>query len=224
MKIIFSVCIAALFFSCKSEPKNEKPVVTEELTISEKIAKAHGYDAWKEVAQIDFTFNVDRDSSHFERSWSWKPVTNEVVMTTTTDTISYKRSKIDSLVVNADKGFINDRYWLLAPFNLVWDTGIKETYSQSALGPISGDSLQKLTIVYTSDGGYTPGDAYDFYFGDDYRIKEWVFRKKNVPEPSLITSWEDYQDFSGLHLATVHNKNEGSWKLYFTNIKVTVKN
>lgn len=190
MKAFYFLCIAIFIFSCKAESKKETPAVTEELTISEKIAMAHGYDSWKEVSQIDFTFNVDRDSSHFERSWSWKPVTNEVIMTTATDTISYKRSEVDSLVVNADKGFINDKYWLLAPFNLVWDKGIKETYSESAVAPVSGETLQKLTIVYTSDGGYTPGDAYDFYFGDDYLIKEWVFRKENAAEPGLITSWK----------------------------------
>ena len=32
---------------------------------------------------------------------------------------------------------------------------------------------------YLSEGGYTPGDAYDIYFNEDYMIKEWTFRKGN---------------------------------------------
>ena len=48
--------------------------------------------------------------------------------------------------------------------------------------------MQKLTIVYGDEGGYTPGDAYDFYFGDDHIIKEWVFRKGNATEPSTMTT------------------------------------
>ena len=45
------------------------------------------------------------------------------------------------------------------------------------LHPLVGENMQKLTIVYANEGGYTPGDAYDFYFGDDFVIREWVFRK-----------------------------------------------
>ena len=80
--------------------------------------------------------------------------------------------------------------------------------------------MQKLTIVYTGEGGYTPGDAYDFYFGDDYLIKEWVFRKGNQAEASLATTWEEYSDFNGLVMSKTHKKAEGNFKLYFTNIQV----
>ena len=82
------------------------------------------------------------------------------------------------------------------------------------------DSLHKITITYPNEGGYTPGDAYDFYYGDDFLIQEWVFRQKNNPEPSLITAWGKYQDFNGIKIATEHIRNEGVWKLYFTDIKI----
>jgi hypothetical protein len=77
-----------------------------------------------------------------------------------------------------------------------------------------------LTITYGSDGGYTPGDAYDLFFDSDYKIKEWVFRKGNDSVPSMINTWEDYKDFNGLKLATMHKDSTGSFKLYFTNISV----
>ncbi|MGP1992648.1 hypothetical protein D9V96_012250 [Zobellia laminariae] len=80
--------------------------------------------------------------------------------------------------------------------------------------------MQKLTVVYKQDGGYTPGDAYDFYFGDDYLIKEWVFRKGNQAEPSMSTTWEDYTDVGGLKVAKMHQNEDGSFKLYFTNLEV----
>lgn len=223
MKLFAYCTLLVVLFSCKPAPEKEVVATPENLTISEKIAKAHGIDAWGNVYEIAYTFNVDRDGKHFERSWSWKPKLNEVVLTTANDTIAYNRSKQDSLTLRADMGFINDKYWLLAPFNLVWDKGLKETYTEKATAPISGETMQKLTIVYEGEGGYTPGDAYDFYFGDDYLIKEWVFRKTNAPEPGLITTWEDYQEYNGLKIATKHVKNEGDWKLSFTNIKVTPK-
>ncbi len=223
MKSFLYCLFIILTLGCKTEAKKETPPAAEEpLTISQKIAKAHGIDHWNKVYKIDFTFNVDRDSTHFDRSWSWKPKANEVVLTTAADTIAYNRKETDSLVLNADRGFINDKYWLLAPFNLVWDKDIKERiHTEKATSPISGESMQKLTIVYDNGkGGYTPGDAYDFYFGDDYLIREWVFRKSNTPEPSLITTWEDYKEVNGLKVATMHVRNEGAWKLFFTNLKV----
>ena len=137
-----------------------------------------------------------------------------------TDTIQYNRSAVDSTQIQADQGFINDKYWLLAPFNLLWDKDIETRHEQNVTAPISGDTMQKLTITYSNDGGYTPGDAYDFYFGDDYLIREWVFRKGNQQEPSLITTWENYNDFGGLKLAKSHQRNEGNWKLYFNGIEV----
>ncbi len=79
--------------------------------------------------------------------------------------------------------------------------------------------MQKLTIVYGNEGGYTPGDAYDLYFADDYMLKEWIFRKGNQKEPSMATTWEDYAEINGLKLAQTHKNNEG-FKLYFTNLEV----
>ena len=67
-----------LFVNCKPEKKaavSSKEV--ESKSILEKVAEAHGYDSWGDVQEIAFTFNVDRDSTHFERSWVWQPKTNE---------------------------------------------------------------------------------------------------------------------------------------------------
>ena len=127
---------------------------------------------------------------------------------------------MDSLSINADKGFINDKYWLLAPFQLLWDqtAAISEVVKVEA--PISKNTMNKITLTYASEGGYTPGDAYDFYFGEDFLIKEWVYRKGNSDEPSLITTWENNQDFNGIKLALEHIKLDGQLKIYFSNIKI----
>ena len=215
-----------ILISCKdskntSEAIESTPIVVEKnLTTAEKIAEANGFEHWKEVSEIQFTFNVDRDENHFERSWRWKPKTNDVAMITAKDPISYNRTRMDSLVMNTDAGFINDKYWLLAPFNLVWDEGITFSEKQNVQAPISRDTLSLLTIVYGPEGGYTPGDAYDFYFGSDFIIKEWSFRKSNAETPSLTTTWEDYEDFKGINIAKMHQDSTGGFKLYFTNISI----
>ncbi|MEW7277945.1 hypothetical protein ABW636_05065 [Aquimarina sp. 2201CG1-2-11] len=80
--------------------------------------------------------------------------------------------------------------------------------------------MQKLTIIYKKEGGYTPGDAYDFYFKGDFIIREWVFRGGNQKVPSMITSREDYKDFNGIKIAQMYQVKDKSRKLYFTGIEV----
>ena len=88
--------------------------------------------------------------------------------------------------------------------------------------PISKDSLQKTTITYTNQGGYTPGDAYDFYVDKNNEVKEWVYREDNSTSKCMMTTWEDYKDFNGIKIATMHQNENGVFKLYFTNIDVKV--
>ncbi|WP_299189651.1 hypothetical protein [uncultured Aquimarina sp.] len=234
MKNVISVFLfSMLVIACKQETKKEyqyeedaelkgtETVLHKIPTTAEAIANANGFKNWEKVKEIKFTFNVDRDSSHFERSWNWKPKKDEVTMITSKDTITYNRTKIDSTTLKADQSFINDKYWLLAPFNLVWDeNSFSSEHELKAIAPISSKEMQKLTIIYKNEGGYTPGDAYDFYFEGDFKVKEWAFREKNKKEASLITSWEDYDDFNGIKISKTRNRNEGSWKLHFTGIKV----
>ncbi|RAJ14503.1 hypothetical protein [Olleya aquimaris] len=215
---LLTALIICSLISCKNNA--EKKSQSVQLTTAEKIAKAHGIDHWANVSQLNFTFNVDRDTVHFERSWIWKPKTQDVTLITSTDTISFNRTKLDSTSIKADQGFINDKYWLLAPFQLVWDSGTTITDSINSMAPISKATLNKLTITYGNDGGYTPGDAYDFFYDDNYKIKEWIFRKGNTQEPSMITTFENYEEFNGINIAKDHKKPDGNWKLYFTNISI----
>ncbi|MEZ2415923.1 hypothetical protein ACA086_13250 [Muriicola sp. E247] len=219
IKNALSLAFLLLFLlACKTD-KKITPVKEE--TILEKVANAHGIDRWNDVKEIRFTFNVDRDTMHFERHWVWNTRSQEVQGISRGDTILYNRKAVDSLSKKADAAFINDKYWLLAPINIFWDqNNLTYKFEENALAPISNDSLSKLTVVYGNEGGYTPGDAYDFYMGDDYKIREWVFRKSNSPEPSSITTWEDYADLNGLSISRMHKNKEGNFSLYFTNVEV----
>ncbi len=238
MKYLISITILSLLcLACKTEVKKEntyeedmevrnpEPITDNNpqkmATTAEAIAFANGFENWNNVKEITFTFNVDEDTTHFERTWNWQPKKHIVTLTSKKDTITYNRTQIDTTVLKIDQGFINDKYWLLAPFNLVWDAAsFTSEHQVKAIAPISNTEMQKLTIVYKSEGGYTPGDAYDFYFEGDFIIKEWVFRKQNAEQPSLITSWEDYNTYNGIKIAKTHKRNEGDWTLHFTGIEV----
>ncbi len=191
------------------------------LTTAQIIAYKHGLDNWKSVSELQFTFNVDRGEQHFERSFKWNLKTDDLVYMNATDTVSYNRNTtLDSIAMLADRAFVNDSYWLLAPFKLVWDKGTTFSEEENVIAPLSKDKLNKLTITYDNEGGYTPGDAYDIYYANDYSVKEWTFRKGNNKEPTMLTSWEEYRTFNNIKLATMHRDSTNKFKLYFTNISI----
>jgi len=220
MRYITFLSFLLLFTACKkgtdkAQTDQPEPI----LTTAQIIANAHGIEQWNKVSKIEFTFNTSRSA----RSWSWESKTQNVVLINNGDTIAYNRTKIDSIFIDTDRSFINDKYWLLAPFQLVWDKGTSISEPIKSIAPISKAELNKITLTYPNIGGYTPGDAYDFYFGDDFIIKEWIFRRGNSEEPSLMTTWEDYEDFHGMKISKKHRNAEDDWTLYFTGIDITVQ-
>ncbi|MBL4568425.1 MAG: hypothetical protein JKY69_01750, partial [Flavobacteriaceae bacterium] len=104
----------------------------------------------------------------------------------------------------------------------VWDdvTYVSETLIAA---PVSQTLMNKLTITYPDKGGYTPGDAYDLYFNEDYIIREWSYRRANTKEPSLSNTFGNYSDFKGIKIAQEHKKSEGDWNLLVRNIKVEIE-
>jgi hypothetical protein len=232
MKITYATLFLILIVTgCNNNQKSSAKIRTDEISktkdsinnldIRNKIANANGFENWKNVSEISFTFNVDRGENHFDRSWVWNPKTGDVSAISSNETaVNYNRSKIDSITKETDAAFINDKYWLLAPFQLLWDEEITISEKQNAVAPISKDTLNQLTIVYGNEGGYTPGDAYDFFYDENFKIKEWNYRKANTEKPSMSTTWEDYENFNGIEIAKTHKDSTGNFKLYFTNISV----
>lgn len=230
--ILTTLIILTLFTACKhtnteadTVDKNTELITEQDanpaLTEAQTIALKNGITAWDKVKEIGFTFNVDRNGNNVaRRSWLWKPKTQDVVMIINGDTIAYNRKRIDSTAIAADRGFINDKFWLLAPYQLVWDTGATITVQDTATAPISKKTSRKLTILYGNEGGYTPGDAYDFYYNQDYIIDEWVFRKANAKSASMTTTFEAYKNIAGLNIASSHKGLANDLHLYFTDITV----
>ncbi len=226
MKSLYLGLICLLLVStCKSE-KEDVAIDEEkkELTIAEKIANAHGFDNWKNVSEVKFTFKVDRDNIKGDgRSWTWFPKKDSVIMKAGEQIVKFNRTKLDSVPLNADRNFINDKFWLFVPFQLVWDTSATISEPKKAESPINKEQLDMITITYPNEGGYTPGDAYDIYYDGNYMIKEWVFRQGNSAESSLANTFENYKDFNGIKIAIDHKKDNGNWNLNFTDVSITLE-
>jgi hypothetical protein len=77
-----------------------------------------------------------------------------------------------------------------------------------------------ITLTYPSEGGYTPGDAYDIFYTDDFLIREWVYRKGNAKEATMATTFENYKDYNGIKIATDHKMADGKWNLNFADVSI----
>ncbi len=220
-----TIVLLVTLISCKNDTNTTVSNEREEISTALQLAQKAGVNDWNNVKEIKFTFNVDKnDKTVMSRKWKWNPNTNDVQLIARNDTVNYNRkAKLDSLQLSTDRGFINDVYWLMPEYKLIWDKGTSFKEAKSQIAPISKDTLDKITILYTGDGGYTPGDAYDIYYDSDHKIKEWAYRRKNDTAIGMATTFENYKTINGLTFATSHRTTDGSTNINFTDIEITKK-
>lgn len=222
-KFLVLFLLPLIFINCKREPSKEAAESNrknKEVSVVEKIAKANGVGNFEKVNQLTYTFNVEiNDSLVTERIWEWRPKDREVTLQSKDSSTTYNYDKEASKYPEIDQKFINDQYWLIFPFHLVWDE-MEYEHNQESTAPISGETLQQVTIKYPQNAGYTPGDVYEIYFNEDFMIREWAYRPGGREEDPFVSTWEDYQDFNGIKIATMHQGEERNFKLYFTNVDV----
>lgn len=210
----FILAVLVLGSACNS-PKD-----MGEKSLPLQVAEAYGYDSFEKVSSMEYTWNVRVDSATVRsRSWKWVPGSGEVAYTGQDTSLTYMQSDKGSALDEIDSRFVNDKYWLLFPFQLAWDEGYEHEVTADQPAPISGDNTTKLTIVYDSEKGYTPGDAYDLYLDDTHKIKEWVFRRGNGKEGRAMT-WENVTDYKGVKIALDHKDDKGNKVLWFSDVVV----
>ena len=216
--IIIFLLATATVLRAADEPAAKLPPVAIDLW------KASGGDNWDKVKEIDFTFAVEQDGKQlFSAQHRWSVAAG-------TDNVKWKdkQGKDHDTTANlanpAKEGeekdafarWVNDSYWLLAPLK-IRDKGVKV----EAGGPkdMGGTSMETINLSFDSVG-LTPTDRYVFYIDPQTKLpKAWDY----IPQTGtgMQATWEKFQDFGGLKLATEHNFNGKTIKL--TDIKVTTQ-
>lgn len=221
LTILIRCCIiAAITITGCAQPKDAKET-TAKNSLSQNVANAYGVENFKNAKTIAFTFNVKRDTATNSRSWLWDIAGNMVTYTKGKDTVTYRRDTVASLTMKKiDGDFINDQYWLLFPYHLVWDSGMVVTQKEKQISPISKKETTMLTVQYGSNVGYTPGDAYDFFIDKDFMILEWNFRRAGAKEPTITSTWDAPTAISGMKLTLGHVNADSTFQLYFTGVKI----
>ena len=175
-------------------------------SISQKIAEAYGLSHFNNVEQMNFTFSAQKGDKNISNSWIWYPKTNNVSFKNNNkndDWITYNRNNMNEEIKEIDSHFINDSYWPLFPFHLVWDSDVVidvENINQN-ISPGS-EAIKKVIVKYGSDKGYTPGDVYELFVNDKYLIVNWVYKRNGSEKPGVVTTWGNYKEFGPFLNAT----------------------
>jgi hypothetical protein len=183
--------------------------------IAEQIAKTYGLDSFGQIEAIRYTWNAELSGAKRSHVWEWSPKTDTVSYEGKDKEgkpvkVSYQRSQLSSqsdlIKKEIDPAFVNDQYWFILPFHVVWDGAAVTDEGMNKL-PLGDGSAQRVVVKYPSEGGYQPGDTWDLYVGADKRIQEIVYhRGAPIPPPKLvIATYADYKKAGPLLVSTDHH-------------------
>lgn len=210
----------ALLCGCAGWPRVDSP--------RDRLADAYGLKDFDQVEELRYTFNVQLPDRVVSRAWSWEPKRDRVTFRGAADqggTVSYDRSRLAGQagepVAKVDPWFVNDNYWLLFPLRLAWDGSATVADDENpAPLPIGAGRARRVIVRYPPNEGYTPGDVYELFIGASGRIEQWIYRKGGDPQPTRITTWEDYRRVGPLTLSLDRRGTDGRFRVWFTDVAV----
>ena len=196
------------------------------MTVRQHIAESYGFQYFGEVEKIQYRFNVKIGEKLINRFWIWEPHPDRVTFKGMDyqEAVTYNRDEIEDTESNKlkkiDAWFINDNYWLLFPYHVAWDTNAKvEDIGRKAL-PMGAGKTRCVVVSYPATGGYTPGDVYDLYLDDQYRLVQWVYRRGGSEKPTRISTWEEHRKVGPLTVSLNHQGEDQNFRVWFTTVGV----
>jgi hypothetical protein len=186
------------------------------------IASLGGEQAWDKARQFRFDFVVDREGKTIARfSHAWDRYTGDYRVSGTDKTgapfvvyfnVNTKEGQPfvngkpvepearDAMLKNAYGRYINDTYWLLAPWK-IFDPGVHRSYDGEKPCPDVGGTCDVLKLSF-DNVGLTPKDLYWIWVArDGHKMIAWQFLLNGATEEPTMAYWKDWRDFSGVRLA-----------------------
>lgn len=196
-------------------------------SLRQAVASAYGVEAFDRVEQIRFTFNVRSGEKTIRRSWRWEPREDRVTFIPEDGSPerTYERERMDASgdpeLLDIDAHFVNDQYWLLFPFHLVWDREATVEDRGTAALPIGEGTARRLVVRYPAEGGGdSAGDIYEVFVGPDLLLQQWIYRKAGAEEPTRMSTWEDHRRIGPLVLSLDHKGEVETFRVWFSNVSL----
>lgn len=203
--------------------------------IAEQIAKTYGIDSWGKIEAVRYTFNLDVPALKLKlsRTWTWEPKADRVTFEGKDKEgkpvkVTYVRSQLDSQPDNVkkeiDPSFINDQYWLVFPFHVIWDTGASVEDKGKQKLPIGKGSAEHVVVKYPSNIGYTPGDTWELFVGANNQVEAMIFHHGGSAKPGVVVAtWAGYKKAGPLLVSTDHHGTADGKPMVLTFSDVAVK-
>jgi hypothetical protein len=207
----------------------------------ELIAALGGEAAWDKAREFHFDFVVENDGKVVaRRSHAWDRYTGDYRLSGTDKSgapyavyfnVNTKQGKAfvngkpvegeeaEKLVKGAYGGFINDTYWLLAPWK-IFDPGVHLTYDGEKACP-GGGTCDVLKLSF-ENVGLTPKDVYWLWVTRDGRqMVRWQYVLKGADEPPTTVAWKNWQKFGGMAISTEKTMEGKPFAIRFENVSVS---
>jgi hypothetical protein len=187
----------------------------------ELIAALGGQGSWEKARQFQFDFVVEREGKAIARfSHAWDRYTGDYRLTGTDKTgapfavyfnVNTRKGEVfvngksvegeqaAAQLQNAYERFINDTYWLLAPWK-VFDPGVNRTYDGEKPCP-DGGACDVLKLSF-ENVGLTPKDVYWLWITrDGRRMVQWQYVLNGASDEPTTAAWKDWRTFGGILLS-----------------------
>lgn len=186
------------------------------------VASLGGEKAWDKARQFRFDFVVEREGKTIARfSHSWDRYTGDYRVSGTDKTgapfvvyfnVNSKEGEPyvngkpmepdakDAMLKTAYGRFINDSYWLLAPWK-IFDPGVHRSYDGEKPCPEGGGMCDVLKLSF-DNVGLTPKDIYWLWITrDGHKMVAWQYLLNGATEEPTTAMWKDWRNFSGVSLS-----------------------
>lgn len=184
-------------------------------SVAMQMYQAHGGRAWATVPYLRFNFGVAQGDSarvvarhlwnyqtgNYRLEWDKGADSTYVALFDVSGSVdatppgtvylngqAVANTESGELLEEAQRRFINDSYWLLAPLK-VFDNGVQREYVADS----STSEYDVITLTF-EDVGMTPGDQYWFYVDKETGLlQRWAFHLEGMEEaePPRVFDWTD---------------------------------
>ena len=232
--------LGLLLLSAVSAPAAERDAKADKIG-REMIDALGGQSAWEKARELKFDFVVQNEGKVAgRRSHVWDRYTGDYRMTGTDQSgapyavyfnVNTKQGKAyvngkpvegeeaDKLLKSAYARYINDTYWLLAPWK-VFDPGVVLTYEGEKPCP-AGGTCDVLKLSFGENVGMTPKDVYWLWVTRDGRnMVQWQYILKGADEPPTTVQWNNWQKVSGMALSMEKPMTGKPTVIKFENVSV----
>ena len=196
------------------------------MAVRQRIGQSYGLQYFNQIEQVQYTYNVKKGDTHTRRFWIWEPKLDRVTFDALdyTDPITYYRKDLQTnpshMLKSIDAWFINDNHWFLFPFHVAMDTRTTvEDVGRKKL-PMGDGEADCVVVTYPTQGGDTPGDVYELFLDDNFKLTQWIYRRRGSEIPTRIASWEDHRYLGPLVFSLNHRGADDNFRIWFTQVGV----